>query len=116
MASRQAPSLDWANSTQIGPDIPTAVDELRARHEHIHVIGGIDFVQTLFAGRLFDQLTLWVYPILVGDGKEVFADGAVPTSLRLVEPAISSPTGTVQLRYELAEGTPSVGDMSLVDD
>ncbi|MFC6357168.1 dihydrofolate reductase family protein [Luethyella okanaganae] len=115
VASRQARTLEWANSTLLGPDVAVAVRELRARHENIHVIGSLDFVQTLFAERLFDRLTLWVYPILLGRGKKVFADGVVPTNLRLVEPAVTSPKGAVLQRYALADGTPGVGDMSAGD-
>ncbi|MCU1523323.1 MAG: deaminase, partial [Microbacteriaceae bacterium] len=86
VASRQALNLEWANSTLLGPDVADAVRELRDRHADIHVIGSLDFVQTLFAERLFDRLNLWVYPILLGSGKKVFADGVVPTNLRLIEP------------------------------
>ncbi|SDC57721.1 Dihydrofolate reductase [Sanguibacter gelidistatuariae] len=112
VASRQARNLDWANSTLLGPDVVTAVRELRDRHAKIHVIGSLDFVQTLFTERLFDRLTLWVYPILLGEGKKVFADGVAPTNLRLVEPAVTSPGGVVRQRYALTGGTPGVGDMT----
>lgn len=115
VASRQAPALEWAGSTLLGPDVAAAVRELRDRHANTHVIGSLDFVQTLFAERLFDRLTLWVYPILLGGGKKVFADGVVPTNLRLIEPVVASPKGAVMQRYALAEGTPGVGDMSDVD-
>ncbi|MEO6826641.1 MAG: dihydrofolate reductase family protein, partial [Microbacteriaceae bacterium] len=90
VASRQALNFQWADSTLLGPDVGTAVRELRDRHANIHVIGSLDFVQTLFAKRLFDRLTLWVYPILLGGGKKVFADGAIPTNLTLLEPALTS--------------------------
>jgi hypothetical protein len=56
-----------------------------------------------------------VYPILLGGGKKVFADGVGPTNLRLVEPVVVSPKGAVLQRYELAAGTPGVGDMSAGD-
>lgn len=115
VASRRAPALEWANSTLLGPDVVAAVRELRDRHENIHVIGSLNFVQTLFAERLFDRLNLWVYPILLGGGKKVFADGVVPTNLTLIEPVVASPKGAVLQRYALAEGTPGVGDMSAVD-
>ena len=115
VASRHDQTLDWANSTQLGPDVTAAIRELRERYAHIHVIGSLDFVQTLFAERLFDELTLWVYPILLGSGKKVFAGGVVPTNLRLVEPVVSSPKGTVMQRYRLVDGAPGVGDMSTVD-
>ncbi|MHA7304188.1 dihydrofolate reductase family protein [Arthrobacter sp. TMN-49] len=112
VASRQELTLEWANSTLLGPDTAAAIRELRERHQNIHVIGSLDLIQTLFAERLFDRLTLWVYPVLLGSGKKVFADGVVPTNLKLVEPALTSPTGTVKQCYALADGTPGVGDMS----
>ncbi len=115
VASRRTPALEWADSTLLGPDVIAAVHELRDRHANIHVIGSLDFVQTLFGERLFDRLTLWVYPILLGGGKKVFADGVVPTNLTLIEPVVASPNGAVMQRYALAEGTPGVGDMSAVD-
>lgn len=115
VASRRRPTLDWAGSTLLGPDVAAAVRELRDRHTNIHVIGSLDFVQTLFAERLFDRLSLWVYPILLGGGKKVFARGVVPTNLTLIEPAVSSPMGAVLQRYALADGTPGVGDMSVQD-
>ena len=112
VASRQELTLDWANSTLLGADLVAAVREVRDRHENVHVIGSLDFVQTLLAERLFDRLTLWVYPILLGSGKKVFADGVVPTNLKLLEPVMTSPTGAVQQRYALVDGTPAVGDMA----
>jgi dihydrofolate reductase len=115
VASRQTLALDWAGSTQLDGDVAGAVREVRDRHENIHVIGSLDFVQTLFAEKLFDRLNLWVYPIMLGGGKKVFADGVIPTNLKLAEPAASSPKGSVMLRYELVEGTPGVGDMSSDD-
>lgn len=115
VASRQLRRLDWANSTQLGPDLVAAVGEVRDRHANVHVIGSLDFVQTLFAEHLFDRLTLWVYPILLGSGKRVFADGVIPTSLKLIEPVLASPKGAVMQRYELLNGSPGVGDMSAGD-
>ena len=112
VASRHTPALEWAGTTLLGPDVATAVGGLRDRHEHVHVIGSLNFVQTLFAERLFDRLTLWVYPVLLGSGKKVFGDGVVPTNLTLLEPVVASPGGAVLQRYAVADGTPAVGDMS----
>lgn len=111
VASREERSLEWANSHQLGPDVAAAVNALRELHDHVHVIGSLDFVQTLFAEQAFDRLTLWVYPIFLGDGKKVFADGTVPTNLTLLEPASTSSKGAVQLRYARADGIPAVGQM-----
>jgi dihydrofolate reductase len=115
VASRRSPTLEWAGSTLLGPDVISAVRELRDRHENTHVIGSLDFVQTLLAERLFDRLSLWVFPVVLGRGKKVFAGGAVPANLTLIEPAVTSPKGAVLLRYELAPRTPATGDMTRDD-
>lgn len=112
VASRSAPELTWADSTLLGPDLAAAVGEVRDRHGAVHVIGSLDLVQSLFAERLFDLLTLWVHPLVLGHGKRVFAGGATPANLTLTGPAVTSPRGTIMLRYELAPGTPATGDMS----
>jgi len=112
VASRGNLNLDWAGSSQIGPDIATAVRNIRDRHEHVHVIGSLNFVQTLLSERLFDRLNLFVYPIVLGTGKKVFGSGTIPSNLKLAEPAISTSSGTVILHYDLAEGVPATGDMS----
>lgn len=112
VASRSTPSLTWANSTLLGPDLAAAVGELRERHDHVHVIGSLDLVQTLVPRGLFDRLTLWVHPIVLGRGKRVFTDRWSPANLTLVEPAVTSPRGVVRLRYDRAEGIPGTGDMS----
>lgn len=111
VASRQAPTLEWANSTLLGPDLVGEVNALRSRHESIHVIGSLNFVQSLLSARLFDRLRLLVYPIVLGQGKKVFDGGVIPSNLTLVEPAVTSPRGVVLLRYGLAEGTPATGSM-----
>jgi dihydrofolate reductase len=88
------------------------VREVRDRHEHIKVVGSLNFVQTLLRERLFDRLDLWLHPVVLGVGKKLFDGGGVPTNLTLLEPPMASPQGTVLLRYELADGTPGTGDMA----
>jgi len=115
VASHGRPDLEWKGSTQLGPDLASAVRQLRDTHENVHVIGSLNLVQTLLRDRLFDRLNLWVYPIVLGTGKKVFDGGAVPANLTLLEPATTSSKGTVHLRYSLGEGTPATGDMSTED-
>jgi dihydrofolate reductase len=115
VASRGTPDLSWAGSTQLGPDLPVAVREIRDRHENVKVVGSLDLVQTLLREKLFDRLDLWVHPILLGVGKKVFDRGVVPTNVTLLEPPFAGPKGSVLLRYGLAEGTPGTGDMSAPD-
>ncbi|QLQ35691.1 dihydrofolate reductase family protein [Micromonospora robiginosa] len=115
VASRSRPDLSWQGSTQLGPDLATAVREVRDRHENVKVVGSLDLVQTLLREKLFDRIDLWVHPILLGVGKRVFDGGAVPTNVTLLEPPVANATGTVYLRYGLADGTPGTGDMGAPD-
>jgi dihydrofolate reductase len=112
VASRGTPDLSWPGSTQLGPDLAAAVRDIRDRHEHVTVVGSLNLVQTLLREQLFDRLDLWVHPIVLGQGKQVFDGGAVPTNITLLEPPVASPNGIVLLRYGIAEGMPGTGDMS----
>ncbi|GAB3596363.1 dihydrofolate reductase family protein [Microbacterium tumbae] len=110
VASRDAGiRLDWENSRRVGDDLVTEIARMRADHRDVHVIGSLDFVHTLLAGGLFDELTLWVYPILLGRGKKVFDDGALPTTLRLLGTPAPDGSGVVQLRYARIGDVPAVG-------
>ena len=115
VASRGRPELSWAGSTQLGPDLPAAVREIRERHEHVKVVGSLDLVQALVREGLFDRLDLWLHPLVLGVGKKVFAGGTVPTNLTLLEPPVAGGAGTVYLRYARGEGTPRTGDMTAPD-
>jgi dihydrofolate reductase len=108
VASRTlAGPLDWQGSTLVGESITEGVTSLKERHDELHVIGSLNLVQSLLRFGLVDQLNLWLYPLLLGSGKQVFADGTVPTALRLVE-SVAYPNGMLQLTYDTA-GTPTYG-------
>lgn len=101
--------LDWEGSTRVGDDLAAEVAAMRANHREVHVIGSIDFVHTLLAEGLFDELNLWVYPILLGAGKKVFDDNALPSVLTLLEPPKSDDGGVTLLRFGRTDKTPDVG-------
>ena len=102
-------ALAWQNSHRVGDDLAAEIAELRAQHDEVHVIGSIDFVHSLLADGLFDELNLWVYPILLGTGKKVFDDGAMPSVLRLLEPPAVDDSGVMLLRYGRTDRVPEVG-------
>jgi dihydrofolate reductase len=108
VASRTlAGPLDWQGSTLVSESIAEGVTSLKERHDELHVIGSLNLVQSLLRFGLIDRLDLWLYPVLLGSGKQVFGDGTVPTALRLVE-SVTYPNGMLQLSYETA-GTPTYG-------
>lgn len=65
---------------------------------------------TLDGAGLVDVFRLWQYPVVLGTGKRLFADGALPTALRLTE-SVTYPSGALQLTYETA-GAPTFADMT----
>ncbi len=115
VASRGAPELAWRDSHLLGRDLAAEMGVLRERHREIHVIGSIDFARTLVADGLFDQLNLWVYPIVLGPGKRLFTADGPPLSLELLSAAAPSRKGTVLLRYGPTGSAPATGDMSRTD-
>jgi dihydrofolate reductase len=60
-------------------------------------------VHTLAQHDLVDEYSLLVYPLVLGGGKKVFADG-LRAGLRLVETR-SFPTGVALMRYAVERPT-----------
>ena len=114
VASRSPLTLDWAGTTQLGVDAVADVAALREKHERTRVIGSVDFVQSLLAAGAYDELVLYVYPVVLGQGKKVFPDGAAPATVRLLAPPVVSEKGAVVLRYGPA-GEVRTGDMGAPD-
>jgi dihydrofolate reductase len=112
VVSNSALSPQWEGTTQLGADVAAEVDALRDRHREIHVVGSIGLAQTLLGAGVFDELRLWIYPIVLGEGRRVFAEGAVPATLALIEPPLTGDRGVVQVRYAPA-GPVVTGDMTL---
>jgi dihydrofolate reductase len=102
--------LTWQGSTLVTGDFVERITAAKDRHDEVHVIGSLDLVQSLLRFGLVDRLNLWLYPLLLGSGKQVFADGTVPTALRLTE-SVTYPNGTLQLSYETA-GAPTYGNLA----
>ena len=70
--------------------------------------GSGDLIQTLMRHGLVDEFRLWVFPVVVGSGKRLFADGAIPAGLRLVDSTVSTTgvvIGTYQPAGELVTGS-----------
>ena len=97
-------------STLVAGDLAESITAMKERHDEVHVIGSLDLVQSLLSFGLVDRLNLWLYPLLLGSGKQVFGGGTIPTALRLTE-SVTHPNGTLQLAYETA-GTPTYGNLA----
>ncbi|HEX6725364.1 MAG TPA: dihydrofolate reductase family protein [Gaiella sp.] len=102
VASRSARTLDWNNSTLLEGDVPEAVARLKAQDgDYLLVIGSADLLQTLLRNDLVDTFKLWTFPVVVGEGKRLFGDGAVPAGLALADIETAT-TGVTVATYERA--------------
>jgi dihydrofolate reductase len=111
VASRTlAGPLAWRGSTLVSGELAEAVTNLKERYDEVHVIGSLYLLQSLLRLGLVDRINLWLHPLLLGSGKQVFAGGTVPTALRLTE-SVTYPNGTLHLAYETA-GVPTHGNLA----
>ena len=112
VASRTLTSVDWQNSTLLGADVPAAVRELKDQDlGELLVIGSLDLAQTLIRHDLVDEYRLTVFPVVLGTGKRLFGDGAVPNGLELVS-AKTTDAGVVAGVYRPV-GKPTYGSFAL---
>jgi dihydrofolate reductase len=90
----------WPNSHLVSGDLKTAIGELKAGEgKDISVAGSPGLVRSLLAADLLDELTLFVSPVVAGEGrKKLFADDAALTRLELVAARPTS-SGTLIATY-----------------
>ncbi len=102
VASRGRPELPWDPSVLLEGDAADAVAKLKESDgPQLQVHGSGDLLQTLMRHNLVDRFHIWTFPVLVGRGKRLFADGTVPSALKLVDNVVST-TGVMIGTYEPA--------------
>ena len=102
VVASQQPSVDWGNSTVIGPYDAPAIEKLKAEVDGtIYVSGSARLVQGMLADGLVDELHLFVYPVALGAGQRLFPDGIDTVKLSLVDSETYA-NGVVHLAYSPA--------------
>jgi dihydrofolate reductase len=94
----------WDNTTVINGDVAGEVAKLKEQEGgDILVNGSSQLVRTLMEHDLVDEYRLMVFPVVLGSGKRLFADGVGKMQLRLAEATPVGPDGVVILVYRPAE-------------
>ena len=89
---------DWKNSVFLKN--VDAVKKLKASEGgDIKVYGSANMAQTLFKHDLVDELCLMTFPIILGTGKRLFAEGSTPRAFELMESLVTS-SGVVFTYYK----------------
>jgi dihydrofolate reductase len=92
---------DWNNSTVIRDDVPGRISKLREETDgDVLVAGSARLVETLAANDLVDEYRLMVFPIVLGSGKRLLAEGIPKTRLRLADSTSVGPDGVLVLTSE----------------
>jgi dihydrofolate reductase len=99
VASKKLIKLDWNNSELIKGDVAKEVKKLKAQDgPAIQVHGSGNLIQTLLEHDLVDELWLKIFPITLGRGKRLFAEGTIPAGFKLIESEVS-PSGVIVATY-----------------
>jgi dihydrofolate reductase len=102
VASRSRPTLSWDRSVLIEGDVAEGIAVLKEQDgPQLQVHGSQNLLQTLIRAGLVDRYRLLVFPVVLGSGKRLFADGTIPSALRLLSSTVSG-TGVVMGTYEPA--------------
>jgi dihydrofolate reductase len=102
VASHTMASHAWQPSVFLSGDIAEQVTRLKQQAgPDLHVYGSANLLQTLMKHDLVDAFWLKIYPLTLGSGKRLFADGTIPAAFKVTESQVS-PTGVILVNYERA--------------
>lgn len=110
VASNTRTSSEWQPSVFLSGDIAAKVAEIKQQPgPDIHVWGSGKMLETLMKHDLVDTFWLMIFPVMLGSGKRLFADDAMPAAFRVTETIVAR-NGVIAVNYERA------GEVSLADD
>jgi len=102
VASNTMTSHEWQPSLFLNGDIAEKVTKVKQQPgPDLHVWGSGALIQTLIKHDLVDAFWLMIYPITLGGGKRLFADGTIPAAFAVTE-SLVGPTGVIVVNYERA--------------
>ncbi len=102
VVSHQDIKLDWENSILLKENVVEEILKLKSQvGPNLKVWGSGNLAQTLLKHDLVDELWLKIYPITLGKGKRLFAEGTIPAAFRLGD-SQTSPKGVIIASYKRA--------------
>ena len=102
VTSNTMSSHEWQPSVFLNGDIAQKIAGIKQQQgPDLHVWGSGNLVQTLIKHDLVDAFWLMIYPITLGSGKRLFADGAIPAAFTVTESKVTA-KGVIIINYERA--------------
>ncbi|HVC58681.1 MAG TPA: dihydrofolate reductase family protein [Candidatus Acidoferrales bacterium] len=102
VVSKTLNNADWKNTVIVKGDAVKEIKELKLQDgPDLQVHGSANMIQTLLKNDLVDEFWLKIYPLVLGNGKRLFAEGTIPANLRLVYSKVT-PKGVIVANYQRA--------------
>lgn len=99
VASNTMTAHEWQPSVFLSGDIAAKITAIKqGQGPDLHVYGSANLIQTLIRHDLVDAFWLKIYPITLGSGKRLFAEGTIPAAFQATE-SIVTPTGVIAVNY-----------------
>ncbi|MEO5760241.1 MAG: dihydrofolate reductase family protein [Mesorhizobium sp.] len=100
VATHRPDSLSWQNTQPLGDDVVATLRKLKQEDgPDLLIQGSSELIQTLLANDLIDEISLLIFPLVLGKGKRMFGNGTMPSALKLTRSQTSS-TGVIMATYE----------------
>jgi dihydrofolate reductase len=100
VVTRTLDRADWKESTIIKGDVAKQLADLKMQSGlDLQVHGSSNLIQTLLKNDLVNKLHVWIFPLTIGSGKRLFAEGTVPANFKLTDSKVST-TGVIIATYE----------------
>lgn len=102
VVSNTLTSHEWQKTIFLKGNVVEEIRKLKQEDgPELQVHGSAVLVQTLLKHDLADELWLKVFPIVIGSGKRLFSEGAIPAAFKLTDSKVS-PAGVITANYERA--------------
>jgi dihydrofolate reductase len=100
VVSHKQIELPWDKSMLITGDVVKEIKKLKKTDgPDLCVWGSGNLIQTLLKHNLIDRMHIWTYPLTLGTGKKLFAEGTQPERFKVVDTKITT-TGVIYAVYE----------------
>lgn len=102
VVSNTLTSHEWEKSIFISGKVTDEIQKLKQESgPDLQVHGSSNLIQTLLKHDLIDAFWLKIFPVTLGTGKRLFAEGTMPAGFNVTESKLS-PTGVIIATYERA--------------
>lgn len=103
IATHRPESLAWGPSEALGPDLVEDVRRIKSQEGPDLILSGSSTLTTpLLAHGLVDEILLVVYPVVLGTGKRLFPEGAIPPLSFTLVSSSALPSGILFCTYQAA--------------